>query len=186
IPFMDGLLQPVYGPRVFGPLLPCSLRQPAGLGSLVSSSILAKTRCAIERPIASNSRRAEWAKVMANSFTGEAQPLLHPRKRLPRLMLSLFGQERVVEVFPEIPMLREVDHHRLTVTRLVHDEIDSLHRLPPPRSIRSRRVGAKTYAATGGAAFRVRQPKTRLRLFLRHCRQTQRGPHRPRCLCRQA
>src|SRR5215207_4982290 len=111
---------------------PTSFRQPDGRGSSDSFSTCWNTleiRGSVSR---SSSFRAERAKVTEYLLTRAElslglQPLPDLLDGFARLPFSFLRYVGIVEVFPELPILFEVDQNRRFVSVLVNHELDALH-----------------------------------------------------------
>src|SRR5258706_10471679 len=81
---------------------------------------------------ASNSLMAERLIVSRKSptqFAFSNQTLLNRVERFSRLLAALIGSQRVIKVFPQLAVLREVGLNREFVALVIGDESNAFHGL---------------------------------------------------------
>src|SRR5437879_5805182 len=110
------------------PEIVCSLYFTAA--SRASLSTVGNRRCPIAMSRASSSLRAARAKRSSYSsmeFPLLAELLSHFCKGFTGFIGTGTGNQAIVEVFPQISMLLEIDEHGSFLTSVIHNELNTFH-----------------------------------------------------------
>ena len=85
--------------------------------------------------LAGRSRKRGGILAMRSQLPPRRKPFLHPFERLARVALPGLGDGAVVEVFPKLRVMLQIDDRRGLGSAFVHDKLHALHLAPLASSV---------------------------------------------------